>query len=101
MFFVYVFNPDQTAFIKSYVGTEKELAVPSSVLGYTITGICENAFANTGITSIVIPATVNTIGAAAFYGCNKLESMTLPFVGGTVNAYNNALGQIAVQGASR
>lgn len=88
--FVYVFNSDQTVFVKSYVGTEKELTVPSSVLGYTITGICENAFAKTGITSIVIPSTVNTIGAAAFNGCNKLESITLPFVGGTHNTIESS-----------
>ena len=33
------------------------------------------------LTSIVIPNNITSIGAGAFSGCSKLESITLPFVG--------------------
>lgn len=39
-----------------------------------------------GITSITIPNSVQTIGRSAFKGCDKLETLTIPFVGRTRNA---------------
>ncbi|MCL2752476.1 MAG: InlB B-repeat-containing protein, partial [Firmicutes bacterium] len=38
------------------------------------------AFANSGLTNVVVPATVQTIGKEAFAGCD-LAQITLPFVG--------------------
>ncbi len=45
---------------------------------YTLTGIAANAYdGNTAITSIVIPGSVNSIGASAFAGCTNLKSITV------------------------
>ena len=45
---------------------------------FTLTGIAANAYdGNTAITSIVIPSTVNSIGASAFAGCTNLKSITV------------------------
>lgn len=42
-----------------------------------------NAFANcTDLRTLELPATVETLGFAMLEGCGKLESLTLPFVGG-------------------
>ena len=46
---------------------------------YELVAIEDGAFAgNTAITSVVIPDTVNAIGAGAFQGCTALKSVTLP-----------------------
>ena len=41
------------------------------------------------IKKIVVPDTVRTIGQGAFMGCSKLESLTIPFVGGSHTANKN------------
>ncbi len=59
-----------------------EIVIPSEHNGTTIDTIPANAFKNcNGITSIVIPDSVTSIGAGAFGGCSMLKSITLPFVG--------------------
>lgn len=44
---------------------------------YTVTSIDVSAFYNKNITSVVIPATVTSIGSQAFYQCTSLNSVTL------------------------
>ncbi len=59
-----------------------DVVIPSEHNGTTIDTIPANAFKNcNGITSIVIPDSVTSIGAGAFSGCSMLKSITLPFVG--------------------
>jgi len=43
----------------------------------------------TGLKKIVIPNSVTRIEAYAFYQCNSLEEMTIPFVGNTLNGTSN------------
>ena len=45
---------------------------------YKITGIGEKAFIGEKVINVTIPNSVTSIGAAAFYGCNKLTSVTIP-----------------------
>ena len=80
------------------------LEIPSTVsyegVEYSVSEISDNAFANNGITSLVIPGTVKRIGINTFYrcpltelileegvqlidigafaGCHQLETLTLP-----------------------
>ena len=67
--------------------TKGELVIPSKVTNsdvtYTVTAIAANAFDGEdvnceGITSVVIPKGITTIGRNAFYGCTELESVELP-----------------------
>ncbi|MBR0488626.1 MAG: leucine-rich repeat protein [Prevotella sp.] len=51
--------------------------IPSSVKGFTVTAIGADAFKNTTVTSVVIPATVTAVGANAFSGCSNLGSVTI------------------------
>ena len=51
--------------------------IPSSVKGFSVTAIGADAFKNTTVTSVVIPATVTAIGANAFNGCSNLTSVTI------------------------
>ena len=64
--------------IHEYLGGASAVVLPSTVNGYPVTAIADNAFKNTGVTSVVIPSTVTSIGWFAFYGCVSLSSVTLP-----------------------
>ena len=61
--------------------------ITSLTLPSKLDTIGESAFKNVQITTIVVPKSVTSIGAGAFQGC-PLESITLPFVGGSRNISN-------------
>ena len=107
--FTYVTNSDTTVSL-AYRGwmnpyhVTGRLEIPSVVYydgnAYTVNEISDVAFANNGITSLIIPGTVKRIGRNAFYrcpltelileegvqlidggafaGCHQLETLTLP-----------------------
>lgn len=94
--------------ITGYTGAGGAITLPTSNGGTTITTIGENAFAPatnpaaanitsinasgtsittiqdsaflslTNVTSILLPATLETVGSYVFYGCSKLSSLTFP-----------------------
>ena len=74
-------------------GLETLLLVPmnKTVISFSpsVKEIASYAFRSGRVTSVEIPDSVETIGFAAFYGCSSLESMSLPFIGGsrTENTY--------------
>lgn len=82
--------------IDGYVGDGGDVIIPSTIDGYTVTGIAADAFKNcTTITSLIIPDSVTSIGAGAFSGCSGLESITIPFIGEESSAtYRYPLGYI-------
>ncbi len=45
---------------------------------YTVTAISQGAFSQRDITSIAFPNSITSIGRAAFYCCNLLDSVALP-----------------------
>ena len=57
-----------------------EVAFPSKLGGYTVTGIGGNVFYTCAprITGVVIPDTVKTIDRMAFYYCSNMTSVTIP-----------------------
>ena len=58
-----------------------DLVIPSSVtyetVTYAVTAVGDDGFDGTGITSVTVPASVMTIGIAAFQGCGSLASITI------------------------
>ena len=56
---------------------------------YGVTEIGELSFANTNITNLSIPDSVEYIGYGAFSGCNLFE-VNLPFLGESINDIDNA-----------
>lgn len=59
-----------------------DLIIPSNVeyngITYTVTTIGFSAFGQSSVTSVIIPNSVTSIGAAAFYCCRNLTSITIP-----------------------
>lgn len=56
-----------------------DITIPSTLGGYSVTAIEEYAFQDcNGLTSVIIPNGVRSIGRAAFQGCYNLQSITIP-----------------------
>ena len=69
--------PPKTVTITKYTGTESTVILPSTISGWPVTKIGEDAFQdNTTITSVTIPDSVTEIGSNAFAGCTNLTSVT-------------------------
>ena len=50
-----------------------DVTIPSTIDGYLVTGIADEAFKDCiGLTSVTIPASVTDIGTAAFSGCGEI-----------------------------
>ena len=45
---------------------------------YTVTAIEDYAFYQSKVTSVTLPETITSVGAAAFYGCSSLTGLVLP-----------------------
>ena len=67
---------DGTVTILSYIGKEKSVTVPAEINGLPVTEIGESAFADSSVTSVVLPDTVTEIEWFAFSGCYALKSVT-------------------------
>ena len=67
--------PSTVAILGEYAFYEAA-SISSVNLGTSITSIAKEAFWGTSITSITIPASVNTIGGSAFYSQSPLETVT-------------------------
>lgn len=77
---VKLFSDSHVSTANRYVG---DITVPDSVSykghDYKVVGISDSTFYGcTGLTSITISDSVNSIGQFAFYGCTALESVVLP-----------------------
>ena len=68
--------------ISGYTGTDTRLQIPTYIGNKIVTTISSSSITNKEtLTEIVVPDSVTSIGIGAFKGCNKLTSITLPFVG--------------------
>ncbi len=66
-----------TAVLTAYVGSVAEVVIPAEVDGYAVTALGDNLFKDSAVTSVVLPASVTSIGWFAFYGCRSLQTVTL------------------------
>lgn len=62
----------------AYLGDDKEITLPQSA-----TSVADFAFEDADLTNVVIPVTYTEIGYGAFSGCDNLEKLTVPFIGGS------------------
>ena len=61
-----------------YKGSSKNVEIPSTVNGASVTVIEANLFQNSDIESVKIPKTVQEIQKYAFSGCQKLKEIAIP-----------------------
>ncbi len=67
------------ATITGYTGDGGAITIPSTLGGYPVAAIGDDAFYfSTSIVSVTIPNSVTTIGAGAFGYCMSLASVTIP-----------------------
>lgn len=80
------FNYLNVVGIKAYAFNNNQV-IEKVTLSETITEIETNAFANSSIKEINISESVKKIGAAAFYFCDNLRSITIPKSVKTIEEY--------------
>ena len=69
------------------VELQGEIVIPSVYNNQDVIKIESNAFVDQRkITSIVIPTTIKQIDSGALSGCNRLESITIPFLGANISS---------------
>lgn len=82
---IYELSEDKT-YYKAVGAKNKDvvdLEIASTYKGLPVSAISSLAFSDCiGIKSVIIPDSIISIGKGAFYGCNSIESIKLPFVGG-------------------
>jgi hypothetical protein len=75
--FRYTFDEEECT-ITGYIGESTEVSIPDQIEGKPVTTISIGAFKQRAITKVTVPEGVTMIMGYAFYGCTKLESITLP-----------------------
>ena len=75
--FLVAVNRYSTITITGYSGKVKDLVIPTTLHGLTVTHIGKYAFANNQLTSVIIPDSVIVIGQGAFGGNWYLKSITI------------------------
>ncbi len=77
----YTLNSDGESYTVSMgtaLNNTTDIVIPWYYEEKPVTGIGYQAFYNTALTSITIPASVTSIGEEAFYSCDSLERLTIP-----------------------
>ena len=64
--------------IVDYIGTAKNVVIPSMYKGKPILKIGNEVFYNKNISSVIIPDSVTSIGNGAFLYCDSLTSVVIP-----------------------
>ncbi|MBQ8849708.1 MAG: leucine-rich repeat protein [Clostridia bacterium] len=75
--FLYTVNENK-ATVTGYTGGDTVLTIPSSIDGYEVTAIADDAFTSKELETVIVPDGVTKIGWFAFAECDALRSVTLP-----------------------
>ena len=76
--FTYTVKNGEATISSSYFTPTGDLVIPSTIDGYPVTAIDDEAFRSATIKSVVIPEGVTSIGSDAFFACYSLKSVTMP-----------------------
>ena len=73
--FKYLLDEELGMFIMEYIGTDKNVVIPSAIDGHAVTHIGMGAFSGTDIESVVIPDSVTVVMTMAFSRCEQLKTV--------------------------
>lgn len=76
---------DGVNYLTKYIGDNKEVVLPENYNGESYKIHSFAFYYQSEITSVVVPNGVTAIGEYAFEGCSSIQSMVLPFVGGSID----------------
>ena len=76
---------DGVNYLTKYIGDNKEVVLPQNYNGESYKIHSFAFYYQSEITSVVVPNGVTAIGEYAFEGCSSIQSMVLPFVGGSID----------------
>ena len=65
------------ATVTGYTGSDTSITIPTTLDGYKVKRIGDNAFEESSIQSVVIPEDILSIGKCAFKNCTQLSSVTI------------------------
>lgn len=71
----YIIKDDNTIQIKKYIGSLKQLNIPSEIDGRIINSIASTAFYNSKIEQVNFSDSITDIGWWSFYGCKNLKEV--------------------------
>jgi len=61
------------------IGTNGDVTIPSTINGYPVVSIGDNAFQNAFVlTNVTISSGVTYVGSLSFYNCTNLQQVSLP-----------------------
>lgn len=63
------------ATVTKYDGNSLHIEIPSMIDGYPVTGIGKGVFADSNITEVIIPESIESIGSRAFADCKYLKQI--------------------------
>ncbi|MFZ0828789.1 MAG: leucine-rich repeat domain-containing protein [Verrucomicrobiia bacterium] len=63
--------------ITRYTGSSGAVTIPGTINGLPVTCIGSGAFALCGLTNVIIPSSVTTLGSNVFYECYNLVNITI------------------------
>ncbi|MCL2061833.1 MAG: leucine-rich repeat domain-containing protein [Firmicutes bacterium] len=87
---VFTYSGNSITGLTNLGATLTNLIIPAQISSTNITAIAANAFSNNQtVQEVIIPNSVTAIGSSAFSGCTGLTSITIPFVGNTLNGISN------------
>ncbi len=87
---VYVKDKDGNVTVVTYVGESDKLVIPETIDGAKVTALADYAFScNTALKSVSVPTSVVRMGVTPFFNCTALESLTVPFIGESIEKLNS------------
>lgn len=81
------------ATLTKYIGNSKSINIPSSIDGYPVTGIGKDLFYDSGITSLIIPSSIEKIDSRAFANCKYLTKIDFNAVDCDVYCHRSMMDQ--------
>ncbi|MFW5780644.1 MAG: leucine-rich repeat protein, partial [Bacillota bacterium] len=77
------FISDDSIEITRYFGDSEDVIIPETIIDRSVTSIKNRAFQNAKVKSVVVSDSVQNIGFSAFSGADDLNSLKIPFIGGS------------------